>query len=421
MTRPAIGTIATRVVVMATNLLVMAVAGHALGAEGLGTIGLVVLGIALIMLLNNVAGGGAMVYLSTRLPLGRLLPFCYVWALGTAVVALGVLWMLPLVPKGYAGHVVALALLQSFHTVHTGVLLGRERFRTHNTIAVAQALSLIAAFALLLGGSGPRSPMAYVYASYASFGFALLLSTLALRGLRQDAPEAHAPPVWKALLRHGGLVQTANVLQLLNYRLAYYLVEAYRGTAALGLYSVATQLAEASWVVPKSLGAVLYARVSNTGEADRQRDLTLAVLKASVAFAMAVSAGLLLLPDPVYRGVFGPEIAGLTPLLLLLAPGIVAMAASQALSHWFSGTGRNVHNAAGSGLGLAFTLAGGFLLIPAHGLPGAAFTATLAYGAATLYQLVVFLRITRTRPARLFPGAEDAARIARIWREARRR
>ncbi|MBL0046217.1 MAG: hypothetical protein IPP33_18035 [Flavobacteriales bacterium] len=44
------GTIASRVFVTAMNLLVMVLAGHSLGAEGLGVISLIVPGITLVML-----------------------------------------------------------------------------------------------------------------------------------------------------------------------------------------------------------------------------------------------------------------------------------------------------------------------------------------------------------------------------------
>ena len=418
MIRPVIGTIATRLVVTAANLLVIMIAGHTLGTVGLGEISLIVLGITFIMLLNNVVGGGALVYLVPRHPLRQLLAPAYGWALATAAVAWGLLHLLPLVPDRYVSHVVVLALLQSLYTVHFGFLLGRQRIRSYNLIVTVQALVLLAAFVALVALRPGSDVMAYVLASYASFGITLVLSAvLALRG---EAPpsERATEGVWRSLFRHGGLIQVANLLQLLNYRLAYYLIEAFRGTGALGLYAVANQLAESAWLAPKSLGMVLYSRLSNTAEADRQRDLTLTVTKAAVAFAVAVVLVLLLVPEPLFALLFGKEVRGLPPLVLLLAPGIVAMAASQAFSHYFSGVGRNLHNAVGSAIGLVVTLAAGSHLIPAHGLEGAAMTASMAYCGNALYQAVVFLRSTGTAPRMLWFTRADAQRLGRIWRSA---
>ncbi|MCB0784673.1 MAG: hypothetical protein KDC02_10735, partial [Flavobacteriales bacterium] len=98
MIRPAIGTIATRVFVQVMNLLVIVVAGHRLGAVGLGDISLVVLGITIVMLVNNLVGGGALVYLVPRHPLKELLPPAYAWAVITAGIAWVLVKVLPLVP-----------------------------------------------------------------------------------------------------------------------------------------------------------------------------------------------------------------------------------------------------------------------------------------------------------------------------------
>ncbi len=418
MMRPVIGTIATRIVVMGANLLVFMVAGHRLGTVGLSEISLVVLGITFILLFNNVVGGGALVYLAPRYPLRRLLLPAYVWAVITAGVASVVLHVLPLVPERFIWHVVGLAFLQSLYTTHFGVLLGHERIRTYNLIVVMQALMLLIMFLVLVFRSPSPDTSAYLWASFAAFIVTLLLSTAALVRRRPLLTEAATGSVWSALFRYGGLIQVANFLQLLNYRLVYYLIEAFRGTAALGPYAVATQLAESAWLAPKSLGMVLYSKVSNTPDVTRQRDLTLSVAKAAVAFSMVVLLVLLLLPEPLFRLLFGDEVRGLPSLILLMAPGIVAMAASQAFSHYFSGVGLVKHNVIGSGIGLCITVGAGCLLIPIHGTAGAAATASLAYSGATLYQAIVFLRSTGTALRMLWYTAADGERIARLWKSA---
>lgn len=206
---------------------------------------------------------------------------------------------------------------------------------------------------------------------------------------------------------------------MLNYRLAYWLIEKFQGTASLGVYTVANQLAEGAWLVPRSLALVLYSKISNTAGIEGQRLLTLTFLKTSLACATAVAAVLLLLPSTVYQWLFGPEVVGLPPLIALLVPGILSMAASQAFSHFFSGTARNIHNVIGSGLGLVFTVVAGFLLIPAHGLPGAALTATLAYTMNAVYQTIAFMRITGTRFRECWPNAADLRRLRTLLGQAR--
>nr|MBP9161073.1 hypothetical protein [Flavobacteriales bacterium] len=74
------GTIGARIITTAMGLLVTVVAGHRLGVEGIGVIGLIALGITLVGLLAGAFGGGVMVYMVPRVPLTRLLPPAYAWA-----------------------------------------------------------------------------------------------------------------------------------------------------------------------------------------------------------------------------------------------------------------------------------------------------------------------------------------------------
>ncbi|MFT3885299.1 MAG: polysaccharide biosynthesis C-terminal domain-containing protein [Flavobacteriales bacterium] len=407
------GTIAARVAMAASGLLVSVLAGHRLGANGLGVIGLVVLGISLIGLAANLLGGGALVYLVPRVPLRRLLGPSYAWAVVVCGLGYAVVDLFGLVPEGYALHVAVLALMQAIYSIHLNVLVGQGRIGAYNRIAVLQTLVLLGAFAALLAARH-TDPMSYVRASYLAFGTTLLLSTLLLRAHPPRLPWNEGS-VLRLMLRQGVFVQSANAMQLLNYRTAFWLIDRFWGKAPLGIYAVGTQLSESAWLAPKSLGLILYSRVSNTAHPGEQRDLTVLLLKAAVGSALAVLVVLLLLPAAVFQWAFGPEITGLGPVMSVLAPGILAMSASQAFSHFFSGTGRNRHNVIGSGTGLLVTLVAGFLLVPHHALLGAAATASLAYTVNATYQAFMFMRITGLPWHGLLPGMADMRRLRRAF------
>ena len=311
MLKQATGAVLSRVFVTAMNLLLMVLAGHALGADGLGTIGLIVLGITLVMLPANLIGGGALVYLVPRIPLKRLVWPSYLWAAVSASLAWLVLRSFPLVPEGFAPHVCALAFIQAVYTVHFGVLLGQQRIAPHNLISAVHAAILLAVFGALLYAKKDVSAMAYVQASYAAFGVTAILSAISIA--RRAPIKAGGPvDVTRVMLRQGLWVQGANGLQLLNYRLAYWIIEHVLGRAALGVYSVGTQLAESAWIAPRSLGMVLVSRVSNLDEVAQQRRLTLLTAKVAIAFALAVVMVLAVLPDAVFGLAFGKDITGLS-------------------------------------------------------------------------------------------------------------
>ncbi|MBK8227842.1 MAG: polysaccharide biosynthesis C-terminal domain-containing protein [Flavobacteriales bacterium] len=414
MRRAAIGTIGARVAVAAAQLMVAALAAHLLGLAEVGRMSLLVLAIAFVILAINIVGGGALVYLEPRHGTRTLRWIAYGWALLMSAMAALLLEPLGLSPEGLGLHAAALALLEAIGTIHLTLLLGRERFAQHNALMLGRTLLLVASFIVLLRVGGPAF-VDYIAALYIAHGGTALLSALVLS--RQPGTRTDPTAAFMAMLRQGLPAQAANGLQLLNYRLSYFLVQRFHGAAPLGLWAITTQLAESTWLAPKSLGTVLYARVSNLDEATRQRDLTLTVMKASVAVAVAAVSLLVLLPGTAFTWVFGPEAIGIRRLVALLAPGLLAMAASQALSHYLSGTGRVRHNTIGSGLALLITSGLGITLIPALGAEGAAITASVAYSASLIYQVVVFNRISGAGLKDYLPNGEDGDRVMALIRK----
>ena len=403
------GTIGARIITTAMGLLVTVVAGHRLGVEGIGVIGLIALGITLVGLLAGAFGGGVMVYMVPRVPLTRLVPPAYAWAVVLSAVGYVIVKFAHLVPEGYAEHVAVLAFLQSGYSIHTGVLLGQQRVRDYNYVDMLRSVLLLGVFALLAFRPSP-TPLDYVHAAYGAYGIALLASALATRN--SPPPSMPAPAgVWRTMASQGLMVQGANGLQLVLYRVSYWLIEHYRNTSLLGLYVVANQLSEGAWLVPRSVAVVLYSKVSNTESTEGQKRVTIDMLKLSVSCAVLALVALLLVPEAVFAWVFGPEVRGLRPIMAVLAPGILALAASQAFSHYFSGTAQNKHNVNSSGIGLLAMLAAGFALIPGYGLLGAAASGSVAYLAVVTYQAVAFMRVTGARFGELLPTAADARRL----------
>ncbi|MBL8001194.1 MAG: polysaccharide biosynthesis C-terminal domain-containing protein [Flavobacteriales bacterium] len=420
--RQVTGTLVTRVWTALAGMLVVMLAGHTLGAQGLGEMGLIVLGLSLIMLPVNVACGGAMVYLAPRYPRAALLRQAYLWALATAVVAVPVMWWSGLVPRPYALHVVGLALLQAAFTAHFGLLLGQQRIKALNAIAALQSLAQLGVFATLVLVLELRDAMAYVLASYASFTLSLALSAWVVYRAKARTPVLPAEgPLLRTTLHYGGFGQTANLLQLLTYRLSYLLVDHFKGTKALGVYSVGVQLSESAWLAPRSLAMVLYSKVTNTADAQVRKDLTLAIMKAAVASAVAVVSVLLVLPEELLQRLFGDEVVGLWPVFAWMAPGIVLASSSQAFAHYFSGIGIAHNNTVGSLLSLLVTAVMGWLTVPSHGAIGAAATATAAYLVGWLYQAFRFMQHTGTRPGELLPNAKDMRMLRSVVSRVKQR
>ena len=382
-------TVFSRGIVAVVNLLIIAFAGHSLGAEAVGTISLIVLGITIIMLINNFIGGGAITYLITHHVARVLIIPAYLWAVITAGIGYILVHYFKLIPIGFETDVVLLAFIQSLYTIHLAVLLGKEKLALYNILSAVQVLLLFTVFIVLIHTKAEATIQDYVSATYVAFLFTLLSSFIGMTPYLKDKDKGNGPVLSK-MVKQGGFIQLANVFQLLVYRLNYYLIQRFVGIAPLGIFSVSTQLAEGSWMIPKSIGTVLYMKVANEKEAAIRKKTTIGLMHLAVIAAACVLAILWIVPNSGYQFIFGEEITGIPKVIRYLSPGIIAMAGAQAFSHYFSGIGANHQNTIASGIAMVITLVLGFWLIPKMGLSGAAITASIAYSCLFFYQLVAF-------------------------------
>jgi len=368
-----------------------------LGKEGLGTIGLIVLGITLILLISNYIGGGALVFLSSRHDWRRLMIPSYLWACIVAVAGAFLLKTFHLIPVEFTRDILLLSLVQSFMTINLNLLVGKEKISFFNGISVLQMLATTIVLVIMIYSVKLYDVRAFVYALYAGYLTGWLLSLIAVMPMIRTTCQQDRQPVIPQIIRYGKFIQTANVLQLLNYRLSFYLIEFFTGRAALGIFNVGVQLSEGVWLVGKSVATVQYARISNTSDQEYSKRITLLLFKLTFVVSLLITAVLAILPESVYGWFFGDDFTEVRVVILSLAAGILATAVALMFSHYFSGIGLPVHNMIGSAIGLILTLVLGLLFIPKHGIIAAGITASVSYLANLAYLMAVF--IVRTRPS----------------------
>lgn len=390
MFRHILGTTLTRMINALLALVILLINTRNLGREGLGTVALIVLGITLILLINNYVGGGVLVFLASRYDWRRLLWPSYLWAVIVSGAGAGLLRLLGMIPAEYMFDIMVLSLLQSFMTINLYLLLGREKIRQFNSISVIQMFLTTVVLVLLFYTFSLKDVTAYVYALYAGYLAGFIISLMAMVPLIRSGYRKERRPVLREMLRLGKFIQTANVLQLLNYRLSFYLIEFYINRAALGLFNVGVQVSEGVWLIGKSVATVQYARISNSDDRDYARRITLMLFKFTLALSLLILIILVCLPESVYGWVLGQEFAEARSVILSLAAGILATALSLMFSHYFSGTGQPVHNMVGSALGVVVTLVLGLIFIPRYGIIAAGLTASASYLVNMVYLMTVF-------------------------------
>jgi O-antigen/teichoic acid export membrane protein len=408
------GTVFARLLNALLGFAIVMVAARAFGAEGYGTIVLVILGITFIQLVNNFIGGPALVYLVPRQDVFNLFVLSYIWAIIVAVTGTQLLHYFAMIPSEYRRETLVLSMISNWASVNMMILIGREKIKFFNIFSVLQTVLIFSGIMIFVKAFGYTSVDYYIYALFIAYLTTFFVSLAAIHRfiVFSNINKIHKP--LRSIIHYGGLMQIASLIQFFNYRLSYYLLQIFYDKSALGKFAVGVQLAEGMWLISKSVALVQYSRISN--EPDNlayAKRITLLFLKFTFLATLLMLAVLIALPQSVFLYVFGADFTHIKPVILALSPGILTLASSHIFSHYFSGTGKPQHNTISSAMGFVVVLLAGLLLIPGMGLTGAGIATSLSYITIFLYQIYWFKKLSGSLYKELLISADDIKMISK--------
>ncbi|MCU0435182.1 MAG: hypothetical protein MUC87_17125 [Bacteroidia bacterium] len=404
-----------RMAVAVANFIVLLCTTHELGADVRGKISLIQLGVQLIHLISDLAGGPSVVYLVPRSPLRMLVVTATGWAVFSAVAVGGVLLYFGQIPEAYGRDVLGIGLLVSLSAVFQNILLGQERIRAYNVLLLLQGALLIGGVVFSLYAAGVHSEMVFVIGSYVSWGVvAVAAAWLVLRHTHKVTRYEGRPLLW-VMFVNGFFTQAASLTHQLSIRENYFRLEKLSSTndAAVGIYSTALSLGEAILLFSASVASILMARAANVSDSPEVRRNAMRLSKLSILITLPALLFFALLPDAFYTWLLGKDFSPVRGAFLSLLPGIAAMSFGTVYAHYFSGTGKHYCNfmAGCAGLGIALLSSGP--LINAFGVQGAGWSASMAYGGLSLLIFVMFLAGSKVKGEwkNLLPQREDVREI----------
>ena len=399
-----IGTIGTRALTAILAFATWTLNAQYLGPEQFGTVTLIIFSVTIIQLFTNFVAGAALIYLTPRTGIYKLFVPAYAWSLIVTLLTTLVLQLigrlfpiLEIIPAGYFLPVLLLALVMSFASANYMLLLGLERVRSYNIVSVVQIVILFIVLLFMLFGLRLFDVMAYYWAIFISYCVALVMGLVMLFPSFKKVPLTNMKALVLEILRFGTYVQFANIFQTMNYRLSLKFVDFYAGRAAVGILSLGMQLAEGMWLISRSIATVQYSRLSNEMNYDYSVRLTLTLAKIAwivTGFGMLI---LLAIPKFIFVAIFTAKFGDVRLVIASLAIGIVTLSVSMIFSGFFSSINKPYHNTISSAIGLVFTIGLGLLLIPKYGIIGAGISATISYSCLTLYQFIIFSRMTKLK------------------------
>jgi O-antigen/teichoic acid export membrane protein len=255
---------------------------------------------------------------------------------------------------------------------------------------------------------------AFLWSLYFSYGAGFLISLYAVRNIPAKSSFKEIFRVGKIGLGYGFMSQLANIAQLINLRLNFFVLEHFYDHESVGLFSTGSTIAESIWLIGGAISIVQYSKISNTFDKDESVKISAKLGKTGLIVSIISFLPLLLIPEHFYTTILGSDFKGIKDILLLLSPGIILIGFSLAFSHYFAGTGKYWINTISSFLGVLFTLIGSFILIPKFGVYGAAISASISYTFITLILMMYFVSESKIGIRKLLPQKEDFVEIFRL-------
>lgn len=200
--------------------------------------------------------------------------------------------------------------------------------------------------------------------------------------------------VLKVMTLWGTVAYISGVAQFLNYKLDYWFIDYYLGDHSLGIYSLSSSLSQMLWIIPMSIGSVIFPSFINTNNNQRRKKVV-NLLKVTILISLCVGGFVYLFSDYLISFVYGKEYREASVYLKILLIGSVPYATSPIISSYFLSKNLLRYNLMASFFGFLVSLSLDMYFIPIYGLVGAAWTTSLSYILTTLIVLVYFFRIER--------------------------
>lgn len=296
-------------------------------------------------------------------------------------------------------------------------VVGRGSIRASSLVNVGSLALQLLVFAVLWAMGRLTAATAILVWTLAVTGVAVVFIGMSWSSEADEAVELGARSLMRRMWRYGLIAWPSGILGTAAQRIDVFLLTSIKGTAQVGIYSIAVTLAELCWYIPNALGGVLLPKVAAEREESLQVSFRLARV-TWVATGLAAAAVAVVAPALVPL-VFGRDFAGSVLPLFLILPGIIMSSAASAPAAYLSGIGKPIYGTIAAGVNVGVNVVANLLLIPRLGASGAALSSTISYSASAAILISVFVRKTdgRLRDI-LVPRAQDFREIYAAIRRA---
>ena len=220
----------------------------------------------------------------------------------------------------------------------------------------------------------------------------------------------------KMCFKLGGSNQLAHIVQFMNLRLSYYLLDHFSSQGDLGVFSNGVSLAESVLLISNSITLVQYSKIVNNKDSAQSAELTIRLSKMSLSICLVAVVTMAFIPASFYTLLFGLQFLHVKNVIFTLLPGILFYNIALIVGHYFSGIGKYRINALANSLGLGVTLLLSFLTLSSYSTTYAGVISSISYALSALFLMQYFSKETNSRLSDLMPNRSDLSEYFRKLR-----
>lgn len=373
-------------VVLSTNLW---------GTEGRGIISITIADIAIIVIFNNLLGGSCISYFSPKIGPEKLILPAYLWIFISTLSGSIIFHLFQ--PQVNFWYLFFLTLFLSLQSVHLKIFAAKENFKLFNLLSLLLPLLNLVFIFVFFYIFKIKSHNSYFAGYLAALIIIWLLCIPLTRRYFELKKMSFSRSIVKQAFEYGWQTELSYLIHFANYRLSYFLILRYMDLSSVGLYSVGIALAEALWIIVRSISIVQYSKIVNNIGQDNGINLTIDSARLSFYFSVLAAIALLAVPSEGYSIIFGKDFSQIKTVMIVLLPGIISMSFSNVHGHFFTATGKTRPVIIKSIIGLVFTLVFMPFAIKYYGLYGAGIATSVSYLASSVYLIVLFYKKTPFR------------------------
>jgi O-antigen/teichoic acid export membrane protein len=275
------------------------------------------------------------------------------------------------------------------YLIGQNLLLGLRSVSRYNVLELGNrlgGLAIIVVFAI----AGALSSFTAYAGTVVALGAATVLTLVVLgRSAGRISPRVR---LIREHLGYGRRTYVGALITFLVFRLDLLLVQAMRGPADAGQYSIAIALTDWALLVPIVTGTLLFPTLSAMPNPSERWQRARGILLPILLLELLVAAAFIAVGTPLVTFVFGTAFEPAAHAFVLMLPGVVCLSLQTILANYFFASGAPRIVWLGPAFGLIANIAFDLWLIPVAGVDGAAIASSVAYAVMLALALATFWR-----------------------------